>query len=226
MARIFFSLLIATLLLTLPVGHSAKTATAEDSSVTSTAQAGIRIFNHLQTKRNESAEIESYASGLDRYVKRNAQRARYFANLASYENNEPARWQEFRNRSTLDKAWKDGKTYTSANVWFNPNGDLTVAMFTLSSPSGDWAQYVTNYYRSDGSLAKLHSELRTFMGDLIVIRDRFYNANGKQLKEQTRYLDLTTRKPRKVKQDDFADQDVPLYAKTSALPFYNLLKRR
>lgn len=180
-----------------------------------------------QVNQSNLAAIENYVRGLDSYTKRNARAARYFADTASYETeNAPARWQEFRTKSALDNAWENGKTYTSSNVWFNPTGELVVALFTFSSPSGDWAQYMTNYYRKDGTLAKSSAELRTFMGDIIRINDRFYDDKGKLIKEQTRFLDLKTRRPKRVNKDEFMDMEVPLYASTSALPFYKLLKKR
>lgn len=187
---------------------------------------GVKAFNHLpQTNQKEVAEIEGSARGLDRYAKTNASQGRYFADVASAEKNEPARWREFKTRKALDKAWQDGGTYTSANTWSKPSGEM-ITVFTFSSPSGDWAQYMTNYYRSDGTLAKSSAELRTFMGDIIRIHERLYGPSGKLVKDETRYLDLTTGKPKRVKKDEFMDMEAPLYAKASELPFYNLLKKR
>jgi hypothetical protein len=180
----------------------------------------------LQGNQSNIAAIESYARGLDVYIKRNARAARYFADTSSYETeNAPARWQEFRTKTALDNAWQNGKTYTSSNVWFSQTGELVVALFSFSSPSGDWAQYMTNYYRKDGTLAKTSAELRTFMGDIIRINDRLYDDKGKLLREQTRYLDLKTRRPKRVKKDEFMDMEAPLYTRTGALPFYKLLKK-
>lgn len=177
--------------------------------------------------QNDVAAIESYVRSLDGYIKRNARGARYFADTANYESdNTPARWQEFRTKSALDTAWQDGKTYTSSNVWFNQTGNLVVTLFTFSSPSGDWAQYMTNYYRKDGTLAKSSAELRTFMGNVIRINDRLYDNKGKLLREQTRFLDLKTRRPKRVNKDEFMDIEAPVYTSTSALPFYKLLKKR
>lgn len=226
MPRIFSFLLLTALLLALPVAHKEITAAqAEGSKVRTTARAVGEAFNQQRAKQNQTAEIEAYASGLDRYAKRNARAGRYFADVSNYEKNEPARWREFRTKRALDKAWQDGGTYTSANVWPKPTGEMIV-VFTFSSPSGDWAQYMTNYYRSDGTLAKSNAELRTFMGDIIRISDRFYDAGGKLLREQTRYLDLTTKKPKKVKEGDFMEVEAPLYKKTGDLPFHSLLKKR
>jgi hypothetical protein len=207
MRPLLFTLLLVVLLLTLPVGQQRDvSAQANQASV---------------------ATIDAYARGLDIYVKRNARAARYFADTSSYEQeNAPERWREFKTKSLLDAAWKDGKTYKSADVWFNQSGELVVASFNFSSPSGDWAQYMMNYYRKDGTLAKTNAELRTFMGDVVRIHDRLYDENGKLIKEQTRFLDLQTRKPKRIKQDEFMDMEAPLYAKTSTLPFYSLLKKK
>lgn len=199
---------------------------AEALNSLASSQASASAFSYLlKTNQSALAEIEATARSLDLYSKSNQRAGRYFADVSNYENNAPARWQEFKTRRALDKAWQDGGTYTSANVWSKPTGEM-ITVFTFSSPSGDWAQYMTNYYRADGSLAKSSAELRTFMGDIIRIHDRLYDANGKLVKEQKRYLDLKTRKPKRVKESDFMDVEAPLYTKTSALPFYALLKKR
>jgi hypothetical protein len=177
---------------------------------------------HSQQSATGIAAIEAYVRQLDAYAKRNARRGRLFADTASYTDGSAPRWREFRSKRALEHA----EAYSVATVWSEPTGDGLVADFALSSPSGDWAQYANYYYRADGTLAKLHSELRTFMGDLIVIRDRFYDTSGKLLREKTSYLDLNTRKPKKVEAGGFQDIPVELYAKSSDLPFYSLLKKR
>lgn len=221
MRPLIFSLLLAALLFPLAYGPTLASAGRPPAEAGSS-----NPLQPLQSNQSDIASIESYARGLDTYIKRNSRAARHFADTAAYENdNTPARWQEFRTKSALDNAWQNGKTYTSSNVWFNQTGELVVALFTFSSPSGDWAQYMTNYYRKDGTLAKSSAELRTFMGDVIRIYDRLYNDKGKLIREQTRYLDLKTRRPKRIKKDEFMDMEAPLYASTSALPFYRLLKK-
>lgn len=211
MRPLLFSLLLAATLSTLPFGSRALGGSPL------AARAG----------QSNVAAIENYARSLDRYIRRKAGAARYFADISSYEReNRPARWQEFKTKRGLDAAWQNGKTYTSSNVWSDEAGEPLVTLFTFSSQSGDWVQYVTNYYRKDGTLAKSSAEYRTFMGNIIRISERLYDAGGKLLREQTRFLDLTSRRPKRVKKDEFMDMEVPLYAKTSALPFYALLKRR
>jgi len=169
------------------------------------------------------ASIEAYVRRMDAYVKRNSRRGRLFADTSNYQDeNATPRWREFRTKRALQRA----EVYSAATVWSNAAGNAVVASFDLSSPSGDWVQYVTYYYRDDGTLVKIHAELRTFMGDLIVIRDRLYDSTGKQLQEKIRYLDLKTRKPKRVEEGGFQDIPFELYAKTSDLPFHALLKKR
>jgi hypothetical protein len=168
------------------------------------------------------AAIEAYVKQMDAYVRRNARRGRLFADTSDYTDQSAGpRWQEFRSKRAVERA----EAYSAATLWTNAAGSPVVAEFSLSSPSGDWAQYNTYYYRDDGTLAKLHSELRTFMGDLIVIRDRFFDSQRKLLQEKTRYLDLQTRRPKKVAADSFQDMPIEAYARTSDLPFYSLLKK-
>jgi hypothetical protein len=197
-------------------------ADARAASTITRARSSIAATTRPQNPADLSA-IEAYVKQMDAYTRRNARAGRLFGDTANYEDADaPARWREFANKRALERA----EVYSAATAWLKPTGELVVASFSLSSPSGDWAQYNDYYYRNDGTLAKLHSELRTFMGDLVVVRDRFYDPNGKLLQEKTRYLDLQTRKPKKVKEGDFQDIPPELYAKTTALPFYGLLKKR
>jgi hypothetical protein len=170
------------------------------------------------------ASIEAYSKGIDRYIKRSPKGARIFGNIASGTENEPDKWREFRNEKEREKADTGDNLNENAYVWLR-DGMVVGANFTFQSPSRDWAHYVMYYYRSDGTLAKINAELRTFYGNTIVIRNRLYNPNGKLLQEKTRYLDLQTRKPKKVKEGDFQDMPIELYAKTSDLPFYALVKK-
>ncbi|HEX8708522.1 MAG TPA: hypothetical protein VF723_09790 [Pyrinomonadaceae bacterium] len=171
---------------------------------------------------SEIAAAEAYSRRLDQYKKRNPGRARFLADVSNYQANEQASWRVFKNRRQLERA----DAYTTAAVWTRPTGEIVVADLFLTSPSGDWATYATYYFRDDGRLAKSRSELRTFMGDLVVIRERLYDTGGRLLRETARYLDLKTRRPKRVRAGDFMDVPAPNYAKTSELPFYRLLKKQ
>jgi hypothetical protein len=108
----------------------------------------------------------------------------------------------------------------SCDVWTR-DGKVVLAFFGFTSGSGDWYHFIKYYYRGDGTLAKIQARLNTFAGNVSVLRDRYYDTNGKLLKSTRRYLDLQTHKP--VKKADFHDDPIPMFSKASALPFHRLL---
>jgi hypothetical protein len=164
----------------------------------------------------EVPAIDAYARQIDSFIKRNPKRGRIFANVSDDDTD---RWREFKSKRQFEKA-TEGIIDESAIVWFK-SGSVVGANFTFQSSSGDWAQYVTYYFRADGSLAKIHAQLNTFHGNISVVRDKSYSRNGKVLRETTRYLDLKTQKP--IKPTDFMDEEIPVYQTVHRLPFFKLL---
>jgi hypothetical protein len=162
-----------------------------------------------QTNTRAIAEIDNYTKEIDGFIKTNP-KSRIFGDLSSTEK---SRWREVRAKQAED-------LYEKAEVWTR-EGKVVAANFSLSSPSGDWVHFITYYFRADGSLAKIEAQLNTFYGNVSILRDRYYDANRKQLKATERYLDLETRKP--VKRPDFMDNQIPMYSRVSTLPFGRLL---
>ena len=168
-----------------------------------------------QSAKTPIAEINSYAAQVDSYIKRHARGKRIFGDVSSYNDNAP-RWREFKNESEAEKH----ELYSTAYVW-SRDANIVGVNLTLSSPSGDWAHYVTYYFRKDGSLAKIEAQLNTFYGDVSVVRQQYFDNRGVRLRTTRRVLDLKTKKPKKSA--DYMDQDVPVYRKLSELPFSKLL---
>jgi hypothetical protein len=168
----------------------------------------------LAQTKSPISEISGYTADVDRFV-RATKKHRIFADVAK-EDDKQEIWKEFKSNKELE----EHDYYTQVFVWTKA-GKVIAANHVFTSPSGDWAHYVNYYFRADGSLAKIKAELRTFYGDLIVLRDRYYDANGKLLKSTKKFRDLTTGKPKKP--TDFFDQEIPVYLKLSALPFRKLL---
>jgi len=160
------------------------------------------------------SEIKSYTAEVDRFVKI-TKKHRIFADVST-EDDKNEIWKEFKNKKELE----DSEAYTQAFVWTKA-GKVIAANFMFTSPSGDWAQYINYYFRADGTVAKIAAELNTFYGDISVIRDRYYNSDGKLVKSTRKFLDLKTRKPKK--QTDVMIETVPIYTKVSALPFHKFL---
>ena len=170
--------------------------------------------NAQAPKTSPLSEINTYVATIDRFIKLNPS-GRYFGDLSQEEK---SNWKQFKTKKQLDDS---EEIYEKALVWTR-TGKVVCVTFTLSSPSGDWAHFVTYYFRTDGSLAKIHAELNTFYGEVSIIRDRFYDLSGQQLNATQKILDLKTRKPKKPT-GDFMDQEILLYKNVSELPFSKLL---
>ena len=181
-----------------------------------------------QTARTSTvAGIDAYCKTIDAVTEKRKSPDFVFADVSDYEKNEKARWQEFDSEAALEKFREKTETYTIALNW-RKNGHLVASNFTLFSPSGDWAKYVFQCFREEGTLAKAKSELRTFYGDFVVTEYRYFDAKGKPLKKTIRYSDLTTGKPKKPTESFFGDnsgylKDKDYYMSTRKLPFAKLL---
>ena len=183
--------------------------------VTCVLAANAVCSSEVFAQRPTVASINSYASQVDKFAK--PRRDRLFANVVS-ETEEEDNWREFKNAKELEKS--EVSYDEQANVWLKA-GKALLAKFTLTSASGDWVQYLSYYFRDDGTLAKIHSQLNTFHGNVSVIKEKYFDTGGKVLRNTTRILDLKTRKPTKAR--DFMDQEITLYRRAQDLPFYTLL---
>lgn len=87
-------------------------------------------------------------------------------------------------------------------------------------------KYVYHHFREDGTLARVESDYRTFNGDFMVVRQRYFDRAGKQIKNSVKFLDLKTRKPKDASSGVMGDDsdDVDYYKTTSKLPFASLVK--
>ena len=146
-----------------------------------------------------------------------------FADISDYNDNSKPKWRKFASEKALEKFRETTEAYTIAYNW-RKNGKIVQSNFTLFSPSGDWAQYDFHYFRANGRIAKIASELRTFIGDLIVLRDLYFNEKGKLIRQTIRYRDLSTEKPVNKPKDQDLNTDVKIYKTVRRLPFAKLVK--
>jgi hypothetical protein len=170
-------------------------------------------------QKAQVAASGSYAKSIDQFTKRNPKKRRLFGNAAGEEGKQD-QWREFNSATQMVGLNLD----ESSTIWLK-DGKVVVAYFSFTSPSGDWYHFVDYYFRADGTLAKIHSQLNTFFsadGGLSVVREKFYGANGKLLHTSTRYLDPGSWRPRK--RGEFMDEPIPLYKTIRDLPFAKLLR--
>jgi hypothetical protein len=189
-----------------------------------TAVGGIaRFLGQTQQSKTvpspELASIASYSAEVDHFIKLN--RKRVFGDISSGSSDQASRWKEFKSEAAREKAQTGDNLNENAFVWTR-SGKVIGANFTFTSPSGDWAHYVMYYFREGGSLARIKAQLNTFYGDVSIVRDRFYSAEGKLLKSTRKVLDLKTQKPTKPPKD-FFDEEFPIFRKIAELPFHKLL---
>ena len=188
---------------------------------------GTTLFAFPQSKGTATVnQIDTYVRSIDSLMKRRKEPSLIIADISDYDTDEP-KWQIFRSSKELESFREKTETYTIANNW-RSKGKLVSSLFTMFSPSGDWATYATHYFRADGSAAKVNTEMRTFNGDYIIIRNFYFDGRGKLLKKVSKYLDLTTKKPKKPTaemQDENSEfYKADYYKSVSALPFYSLTK--
>ncbi len=86
-----------------------------------------------------------------------------------------------------DNSWKRGKAGDDdpgddAAV-YRVDGKISVVKMAISSESGDWALAVEYYFRTDGSLAFVFSELRTLYGNVREERRLYFSPAGTRLRE-------------------------------------------
>lgn len=183
--------------------------------------------NAQRKAQPESGKIDKYCKALDAMIKKRRGPEMVFADVSDYEKNK-ARWRKFASEKSLEKYREKSEAYTIAFVW-RKEGKVVVTNFTLFSPSGDWAQYVYSYYRPDGTLARAESELRTFYGDYIVIRRRYFGTKGRLISKSDKYLDLQSGKPKRPTTDAISDNSSwnkgDYFTSVSKLPFAHLLNK-
>ncbi len=172
-------------------------------------------------KKAEIKRINAYVKTLDAFIK-NKKPHLIFADISD-ENEKSAKWRKFASEKTLEKFREKRETYTIAYNW-RKNGKIIQSTFTLFSSSGDWAQYDSYYFRADGTLAKIESELRFLSDSLITLRDLYFNVKGKLIRQTVRYRNITTEKPIKKPADIYFQPDIDIYKTVRRLPFAKLVK--
>ena len=140
---------------------------------------------------------------------------------------ENAAWTSYGSKEAAEKAnpkgfWKGAWVYQDEEK-------VRLVEMEIKTPTKEWIQKISYYFRSDGTLQKAHSDFRTFGAYekkkgpehqflAKVLRDRFYDEKGKCIKRSPpRISDATNH--REVRDVVFTDGAWPLYPNTLRLPF-------
>jgi hypothetical protein len=158
--------------------------------------------------------VEKYTDELDNYAKLNPQSRRFFVNTSETG---AGNWQE-----VMDE--KEIEDKTSAVVW--TKADRAVIAL-VSSKSMETSQKVTYYFRDDGTLAKIHSEMFIKAGNMEALRDRSYDPKtfAILIRDFSRCGDFETGVQKPCGDAATLEKAIPVYMKTIELPFYAQLKK-
>jgi hypothetical protein len=184
-----------------------------------TVLTGVGAFGQT----GEVRKIDLYVAGIDAMTKAAGRPHLIFADTADFADAEiePA-WRRFESEEALTVYREQEKeTFQVAFVWM-VDGKPAVSNFTRFSPSGDWAQYDLHYFRTDGTVAKIVSELRTFYGNFALRREIWFNSKGVQIASSRSYSDLETGKPMK-RPKDAPENRINRYGDVARLPFHKLM---
>lgn len=147
------------------------------------------------------------------------------------KNSNTGKWKTFKSQKEIT-AFCENKCFDFADVYFQgPTPVLTICEFT--NPTGDRVLHVSYYFRTDGSLEKLKSDLSCSdailaddAGDsflLKVSRTKYYGTDGQCIKEtDPQYFDITTQRPIQG-EVHYLDIPCPLFLHIQEAPFYAFL---
>jgi len=156
----------------------------------------LSVSAGAQTKQTAATRaIDKYVKSVEALTGSRTQPDVVTADTADADADKPD-WKHFGSPAELDKAREEKETYTIAFNW-KRNGRIVASNFTFFSPSGDWSQYVFHFFRSDGTLARVDAELRTFMDDCVIKQKFYFDRGGKRLRKTLAYFDLNTNKPKR-----------------------------
>lgn len=191
-------------------------------------------------QRTGVAAIEDYCKQIDAFKKNNPNGGRFFGNVSSWDQsgvtlNAPSpKWKEFKSRKARESAGTGDNLFDVADIWFKDE-KVVLADLWFGSPSGDWSQSVTYYFRDDGTLAKMRS---TFAGFNLnpfgnaeefgarLVQTRIYDANGKRLSKRLQCFELGEKGRQKKCSGDYSRYEGPVYLKVQSIPIYRLLNSR
>lgn len=183
----------------------------------------------------EVAGIESYCKGIDLYLERNPKAMRYFVNKQPGEESTASRaaerWYEVKSGEEMSDAERSYAT-ESISVLMK-SGEIVYAL--IGEPMEHSRHDDGYYFRAGGSLAKIRSTYWSNMGEMKVVRESFYNVNGKLLRATSLCYELiNSSKGSREKRVTCSRNDMrreiqeyrfPIYKINSDLPGYALLKK-
>ncbi len=170
-----------------------------------------------QAKHTASVPEEQrrYCAEAAEFAKENPDDALYFSAVA--QNRDPARdkWHRVPSSEALKSA--SAEKNSTAVVSIHGNSPQLVD-FVFQNQFGDSEEFAQYCYRPDGTLANIHSDLKSYHAGRELVRDIWFDHSGSKLVSDSQAYDLQTHKPAKLPAD-FWDLLPPEFLRVSDLPF-------
>jgi len=168
-----------------------------------------------QSTNKTVAQLDQECAAEKTFTQKHPRAALLFSAIPQNENPARDHWQRVTSRNDFDSAAKNGNS--TASVWIR-NGAVAFVDAIFQNQFGDSKQSVEYCFRPDGTLAQLHSDLKSFHGGLRVVREIVFDDAGKPIVKTTQSFDLESGKPKKIP-PDFWDFPPPIFLHVSDLPF-------
>lgn len=179
----------------------------------------LASFAHAQStaKLDSVSGIPSYCSGVASYANQHPADALLYA--AVPQNRDPAR-DKWHRISAGDRTTnvRDGNSTAAVTV---RETRVVLVDATFRNQFGDYTETVTYCFRPGGTLAQLHSELKSFHEGMKVITEMSFSEAGNKIADTTRSFDLQTNKPKPLA-STFWQVPPPVFLKVKSLPFPGL----
>jgi hypothetical protein len=112
---------------------------------------------------------------------------------------------------TVEDIDEEEIVFMGLNKWVNEEAILI--FLENSSPSGDWIRFDDFCFNGDGGIARLYSDLRTFYGNVQVLRTWEYYNDGSVKNTDIEIIDMNTKE--KIDPDSANYLDNPPYMAVS-----------
>lgn len=168
-----------------------------------------------QTTSTTTVQINRHCASARNFAQQHQRDALLFSAIPQNENPARDHWQRLNSRHEFDTAVKNANS--TASVWIR-DAKVVFVDVLFQNQFGDSTQSVEYCFRPDGTLAELHSDLKSFHGGLRVVREITFDDAGTQIAKTTQSSDLESGEPKKIP-PDFWDFPPPIFLRVSDLPF-------
>jgi len=188
-------------------------------------------------KQAEIANIEAYIRMLDRYFKRHPKSTCYYVDAlpegkADESSGSKKEWYAVKNETEMldaERGYANGSIFVLAK-----DGEIVHA--GIGEPAEHSRRENDYYFRADGTLAKILSDYYGTIEEIHIVRESFYDTGGRLLRSTTRCFNVITtsrgsrEQPASCKKSEMrrelSDYKLSVYAKSTDLPGYDIIKRR